>query len=216
MKYRLTVLSLTLLVSVYFSIFASAYNLIGIDGLYYSTDGKTASVSGVVNINSFGDKVIHESVIINDIRYSVTSIKNSAFSGCRGLTSVTIPNTITCIGKSAFSGCDCLKAVTIPNSVTSIGEKAFYGCSELTSVTIPNSVISIGDCVFDGCDRIPQTIIVNDMFVYLPKGYTGDFSIPENISKIIGGAFSKCNGLTSVIIPSSVTSIGSSAFKLCI
>ena len=53
------------------------------------------------------------------------------------------------------------------------------------------------------------------MFVYLPKTYTGHYSIPENITKIIGGAFSECSGLTSVTIPNSVTSIGGHAFFYC-
>ena len=53
------------------------------------------------------------------------------------------------------------------------------------------------------------------MFVFLPKGYEGHYSIPENISTIIGGAFSGCSGLTSVTIPNSVTSIGEYAFVPC-
>ena len=53
------------------------------------------------------------------------------------------------------------------------------------------------------------------MFVFLPKGYEGHYSIPENISTIIGGAFEECRGLTSVTIPNSVTSIRDCAFSGC-
>ena len=53
------------------------------------------------------------------------------------------------------------------------------------------------------------------MFVYLPMGYEGHYSIPENISTIIGGAFYGCSSLTSVTIPNSVTSIGEEAFASC-
>ena len=146
---------------------------------------------------------------------SVTSIGDYVFSYCTGLTSVTIPNSVTSIGDGAFSGCSGLTSITIPNSVTSIGELAFDECSGLTSITIPNSVTSIGDYVLNRCDGIKNTIIVNDMFVYLPKTYTGHYSIPENITKIIGGAFEDCSGLTSVTIPTSVTSIGGHAFFYC-
>ncbi len=145
---------------------------------------------------------------------SVTSIGNEAFKDCSGLTSVTIPNSVTSIGESAFYECRSLTSVTIPNSVTSIGREAFGGCSGLTSVTIPNSVTSIGGWAFEDCSGITHPIIVNDMFVFLPNGYK-DYSIPENISIIIEGAFSGCSGLTSVTIPNSVTSIEECAFWDC-
>ena len=51
--------------------------------------------------------------------------------------SYTIPDSVTSIGESAFSGCEALTSVTIPDSVTSIGDWAFSGCKSLTSVTIP-------------------------------------------------------------------------------
>ena len=169
------------------------------------------SVTSIGEYTFFGCSGLTSVTIPN----SVTSIGYYAFYDCCSLTSITIPNSVTSIGDGAFSGCSGLTSITIPNSVTSIGELAFDGCSGLTSVTIPNSVTSIGDYVLNRCDGIKNTIIVNDMFVYLPKTYTGHYSIPENITKIIGGAFEDCSGLTSVTIPNSVTSIGGHAFFYC-
>ena len=77
-------------------------------------------------------KLITDLVIPN----SVTSIGDSAFSDCYGLTSVTIPYSVTSIGEGAFAGCSGLTSVTIGNSVTSIGDSAFSDCYGLTSVTI--------------------------------------------------------------------------------
>ena len=99
-----------------------------------------------------GDVVIPSSVTYSETTYSVNSIGDTAFWGCSGLTSVSIPNSVTSIGENAFSGCKGLNSVTIPNSVSSILPYAFAGCGGLTSVNIPNCVIFIGWGAFSGCN----------------------------------------------------------------
>ena len=84
----------------------------------------------------------------------VTSIGDSAFKGCTGLTSITIPEGVTSIGNYAFQNCSSLTSITIPNSVTSIGSSAFQNCTSLTSITIPEGVTSIGDSAFNGCSGL--------------------------------------------------------------
>ena len=128
-----------------------------------------------------GAVVIPSSVTNNGTPYSVTSIGESAFENCSGLTSVTIPNSVTSIGVWAFYECSGLTSITIPNSVTSIGESAFSWCSSLTSVTIPNSVTSIGRSAFYGCSGLTSV------------------TIPNSVTSIGNRAFYGCNGLTSII-----------------
>ena len=79
----------------------------------------------------------------------VTKIGQHAFYECRGLTSVTIPDSVTSI--DGFSGCTNLVSITIPDSVTRIEWGAFARCSGLTSITIPNSVTNIGGGAFQDC-----------------------------------------------------------------
>ena len=129
--------------------------------------------------------------------HPVTSIGDSAFYNCSGLTSVTIPSSVTSIGGYAFSGCSGLTSITIPSSVTAIGDYAFYRCSSLTSITIPSSVTSIGSSAFYSCSRLTSV------------------TIPSSVTSIGSGAFENCSGLTSITIPSSVTSIGDYAFRDC-
>jgi hypothetical protein len=86
---------------------------------------------------------------------SVTNIGGGAFSGCTGLTNVTIPNSVTSIGDSVFARCG-LTSLTIPSSVTSIGDYAFFNCFSLPSVTIPNSVTSIGVAAFRYCSSLTR------------------------------------------------------------
>ena len=143
----------------------------------------------VIRCNTSGTSV--------QLREWTRGIADNAFSGCRGLTSVTIPDGVTSIGEEAFSGCSGLTSITIPDSVTSIGDWAFRNCSDLTSITIPDSVTSIGDKAFSGC-----------------RGLTS-ITIPDSVTSIGNGAFYGCNSLTSVTIGSSVTSIGEYAFCRC-
>jgi hypothetical protein len=67
----------------------------------------------------------------------------------------TIPNSVTSIGNSALSGCT-LTGVTIPDSVASIGDGAFFGCGGLTNVMIGNGVISIGPYAFMFCSSLTR------------------------------------------------------------
>ncbi len=144
-----------------------------------------------------GNVIIPPSVTYEGNIYSVTSISDNAFCGCRNLTSVVIPNSVTSIGASAFYGCSSLTSVTIPNSVRSIGDQAFSYCSSLTEVTIPKNVTSIGNSAFYNC-----------------SGMTS-ITIPNKVTSIGTSAFYNCSNLKSVTIPSSVTSIGNYAFQNC-
>ena len=133
----------------------------------YTTTSSSSSVSGATFQYGSDNKYYHyyipaslKAVILND---SVTSIGNSAFSDCSGLTSVTIGNSVTSIGNYAFRDCSGLTSVTIPVSVTSIGNYAFYNCSGLTSVTIPDSVTSIGHGAFSGCSSLTSVTIGNSV-----------------------------------------------------
>ena len=64
----------------------------------------------------------------------VTKIRQTAFSDCTALTSITIPDSVTEIEWFAFEGCTSLASISIPNSVTKIGRWAFSDCTALTHV----------------------------------------------------------------------------------
>ena len=113
--------------------------------------------------------------------HRVTSIGNSAFSTCTGLTSVSIPDSVISIGYYAFSTCTGLTSVSIPDSVISIGYYAFYSCKSLTSVILPNSVTSIGSAVFYSCKNLTSIIL------------------PDSITSIGKSAFYNCPSLTAQV-----------------
>ena len=154
--------------------------------------------------------------------YPVTSIGDNAFYGCSGLTAVTIPASVTSIGDYTFFKCENLTSVTIPSNVTSIGDYAFYYCSSLTSVTIPSSVTTIGEGAFEGCSKIwkdengvQYESEAKVVLIDVPESMSGAFVIPNTVRFIHSSAFYRCSSLTSVTIPSSVTSIGDYAFGGC-
>lgn len=91
---------------------------------------------------------IPATVMNNNVRYSVTSLGDYAFSGCKSLTQVTIPNSVTSIGKKAFWGCTFLKSISLNNGLKEIGDEAFFLCKSITEFTIPSSVTSLGKQLF--------------------------------------------------------------------
>ena len=133
----------------------------------------TAKVFGGAGSSSVGLRVV-----IGD---GVKKIPGYLFSGCTGLTSVTIPDSVTSVGFGAFEGCTSLTSVTIGNSVDSIGTYAFRDCAGLTSVTIPDSVTSIGGDAFFDCTGLTSVTIGN------------------SVTSIGDRAFYNCTGLTEII-----------------
>ena len=201
-------------------------------------DGR--KVTGIKGFN-LSNKENIKSITIPD---SVTSIGDSAFSGCRSLTDITIPDSVTSIGCEAFYNCSSLTNITIPDGVTSIESETFYNCQSLSNIDISNSLISIGMDAFAHCKnlkniKIPDSVTTielgafNDTLWYnnQPDGllYAGKVlylykgEMPENTkitlkndtSGIADNAFSYCTNLTNIKIPDSVTIIGAWAFFSC-
>ena len=128
-----------------------------IDGLRYSLDTgtKTATLMPKTDGLYSGDIIIPEKVKGNDgVEYVVTLLGASCFSGCWGLTSITIPPLVTSLSDCCFFSCSGLTSITIPSSVTSLGWWCFSYCSGLTSVTIPSSVTSLGYDCFSDCKNL--------------------------------------------------------------
>ena len=133
------------------SLFAYHYKKDGTATLL-KAGSETAEISGKDTYN-IPEKVTHDGA-----EYTVTSIGDFAFDGCRSLASVVIPSSVTSIGYGTFDHCTGLVSVDIPSSVTSIGSNAFYGCSSLASVVIPSSVTSIGDWAFTNCNNLKKLV----------------------------------------------------------
>ena len=150
---------------------------------------------------------------------SVTSISSSAFQNCISMTSATIGNGVTNIGDKAFYGCSGLTSITIPNSVTWIGGMTFQGCSGLKTVTIGSNVSNFGTDAFDGCP-IETLTVGSDLGAYIArypaaKSTLKTLTLTEGVTTLPENAFKDCSELLTVAMPSTLKSIGNSAFENC-
>lgn len=193
----------------------------------------------------------------------VTSIGNNAFLYCTNLSSVIINSNeilsksfsyssslkeifgnqvtdyvigdeVNSIGKYAFYGCSNLKTFTVGNSLSTIGSYAFGGCTSLTSIYISSNVASIGESAFKECTNLTKVnisdlaawcnITFSDSYsnplyyahnLYLNDEIITNIIIPNSVTNIGSYAFYGYSGLTSITIPKNVLSIGYCAFSGC-
>ena len=157
-------------------------------------------------------------VLSAEISDSVTTVGNSAFRGSK-IVSVIIPSSVKTIGDSTFRECQNLRSVTISDGLETIDSNAFRGCTSLTSISLPASIGKVGDGVFMECTEMTsatfafgtkQVMLGDNMFTRCYK--LMNVPLPSKIDRIGEGMFQNCGKLVRVEIPQDAESIGGSAF----
>lgn len=146
-----------------------------------------ASGSSVLNAN----RVMLTRV---EIGSNVTSLPNYAFYDMYALRSVSIPNTITSFGNSAVYSCNSLPYLTVPTNCVSFSNSYEFRYNyAILYVSLPMACVNIGTHSFRTCSGLRR--------IALPP-----------LTTITDSMLQECSGLSTLVIPSTVTSIGASAF----
>lgn len=125
------------------------------------------------------------------------------------LVSISLPSGLNSIGMLAFYYCWNLGTISIPASVISIADYAFYGCYAMTSISVNASnskYSSVSGVLFNK---------QQDTLLLFPNGKSGTYTIPATVKHVANSAFENCYNLSSLILPTSLQSIGSYAFAYC-
>lgn len=151
---------------------------------------------------------------------SITIIGDGAFWAA-DLSTISIPSNVEVIGWDAFNSNINLKSITIPDGLVEIKGGAFCNCAKLKTIELPSSVSTIGIMAFEmtaWLENQQNGLVYCGNVAYKYKGTMPDntqIKLKEGTLGIAGGAFQSCHGLTSIIIPNSVTNIGDYSFSEC-
>ena len=167
---------------------------------------------------------------------NLTEIGSYAFYGCSKIDgTLTIPNTVTTLKEYTFYNCTGIEKLVIGNSVTSLGEGTFAGCTNITNLTMPISLNAVASSnpAFANCSKIRTfTFTGGDgtgynystsqggaYYQYTPWYYAKDSSFVVNlengVARVGNYMFYNCIGLEEANFPTTLTSIGVSAFDGC-
>lgn len=182
-------------------------------------------------LDDYGDEI--RTYTIQDIKLNegLIEIGNNAFIGAP-ITSLVLPNSLTTIGNSAFSGCYQLAEITWPDNKGFTEINGFNNCTSLPDSifeSLPVTVTSIGYQAFIGCRfssvSLPGTIETIGERAFAYNYNLKSLSLHEGLQSIGVCAFNCCNGTdngeymegllnATIVVPETVTYIGAGAFSV--
>ena len=173
----------------------------------------------------------------------LTSVADSAFTFCRNLVNIKLPESVSVIGERAFEECGKMLLSKLPDNLTTVKSHAFVGCSRMPLTSLPETITEIGSWAFSRCSSIrlsglpsKLTTIEGGIFAYCPGvaptelpadiHYIGDWAfmndvkfnpknIPSGVKEIGRYAFQGCESLAWTSLPDGLLEIGRGAFMFC-
>lgn len=185
-----------------------------------TVDGHEYAVTNIASYAFYGN----EAITSVSVPRGITHIGQSAFRKCKNLVQATLSASVDSIDMSAFSNCESLSSVVFPQKMSFIGSWAFYGCSSLNNVTLPSTLEYISSDAFGNTPwydtryaAAADGLFYIDNILFGVKGQypTGTVTIKEGTKVIASASLRQCVDITAVNFPSSLKSIGGSAFGYC-
>ena len=99
-----------------------------------------------------------------------------------------------------------IETVTIPNEVEALREGTFYNCTLLKAIDVASD-----HPTYTAVDGVLYTKDGATLVAYPAGKEETEFTLPENVTGIAGGAFTTCNNLGMVIVHEEATNISKNA-----
>ena len=186
------------------------------------------STTGKIRNGFSGNKSIQHLIIPQ----SLITIGMRAFEGCTSLSDVTVRGegdgeftpALISIGAYAFYGCKSLVSATnIPDTLETIGSYAFAECSALADIRLPENVKTVGDNAFKNTAYYNNeanwdesgVLYISHHLIHAMRSIVGEYTVKPGTLSVGMDAFSGCDRLTGITIPSSVKTFNDNAFYGC-
>ncbi len=183
-----------------------------------------------------------------------------AFAQAKSLSDISLEgkHKLETIDDYAFTGCSMLRSIVIPEGTKNIGKLVFYDCTRLADITISGTVsmidyaafnftpwyqeyredyMIVGDGILLKCNLHPNFIDIKDLpiktlganvfwnaavenqaseYGYKYASELSSLTLPETLTTIGTSAFAGCYSLGKIVLPAGVTVICDNAFDIYI
>lgn len=184
--------------------------------LYRCPQGKQGECTITDGVTHIDNSAFYECYKVTSIEIpnSVKEIGTSAFA-YTSITTITIPDKVTVLSYDLFRGCSKLEIVHIGSGVTTIHGDSFSGCTAVKQITLSDNVATVEPTAFLDCKNLETPVYNATFFIRMSANHNGLYTIPDGITTILDYAFSECKGVSEVVLPNSISLIGTNAFLNC-
>ena len=170
-----------------------------------------------INSNSFRNCYSLKSIVIPT---SITTLGNNCFDTCEVLSDVCLGRGLTSTGASVFQNCYLLDNIYLPDTMLSVGAYTFEYCRSLSNVVVPSGITTIGNYTFGYCDHLinitlPNTVTELGTYVFTNCFLLESVALSNSITTLSASTFVHCRNLTELSNLGNITTIGSTVFRYC-